>query len=231
MVSPVREKLIEVVKAVAPLIGVVSVLQATVIHAPVELFIQFLAGSVLAAAGMLLLFLGIELGILPMGRFIGTELPKKGSVALIAAVAFALGFATTVAEPDVLVLSDQVDFASEGRIPEQIVLYVIAGGVGVFTAIAIVRVVFGWSMRAIVSATYLLVLALAFLAPRDFVPLAFDAGSVTTGVLTAPVVLALAAGLSLVLAGRSAVSDGFGILGLGSVGPVIAVLLMALLWS
>jgi len=231
MVSPVREKLIEVVKAVAPLIGVVSVLQATVIHAPVELFIQFLAGSVLAAAGMLLLFLGIELGILPMGRFIGAELPKKGSIALIAAVAFALGFATTVAEPDVLVLSDQVDFASEGRIPEQIVLYVIAGGVGVFTAIAIVRVVFGWSMRAIVSATYLLVLALAFLAPRDFVPLAFDAGSVTTGVLTAPVVLALAAGLSLVLAGRSAVSDGFGILGLGSVGPVIAVLLMALLWS
>lgn len=229
MSSPLRDKLLEVVKAVAPLVGVVSVLQLLVIHAPLELYLQFLAGSALAASGMLLLFLGIDQGILPMGRFIGAELPKKGSIVLIAAVAFAVGFATTVAEPDVIVLSDQVDAASAGRISEQAVLYVIAGGVGVFTAGAIVRVIFGWSLRAIVSALFFLILLLSFLAPPDFVPLAYDAGSVTTGVLTAPVILALAAGLSSVLAGRSAISDGFGILGIGSVGAIFAVLLMGLL--
>jgi hypothetical protein len=65
-------------------------------------------------------------------------------------------------------------------------------------------------------------------APREFVPLAYDAGSVTTGVLTAPVVIAIAVGLSSVLAGRSAISDGFGLLGLASIGPIITVLLMGL---
>lgn len=230
MVSLLGSKLIEILKAVAPLVAVVCLLQVTLIHAPVELFLQFLAGSVLAIAGMLLLFLGIDLGILPMGRFIGAELPRNGSIALIVAVAFSIGFATTIAEPDVLVLSDQVDHASQGGIPEQVVLYVIAAGVAALTAIAAVRVVFGWSMRAIVSGVYLLALVLALFTPDGFVPLAFDSGSVTTGVLTAPVVIALAMGLSSVLAGRSAVRDGFGVLGLASAGPIVAVLLMGLLW-
>ena len=156
MVSPVRDKLVEVVKAVSPLIVVASVLQVTLIHAPIELYFQFLAGSVLAAAGMVLLFLGIDLGILPMGRFIGAELPKKGSVMLVAAVAFAVGFATTVAEPDVLVLSDQADSASNGQIPEQLVLYVIATGVGLFIAFALVRVAPDAAASAIDAALALL---------------------------------------------------------------------------
>ena len=103
-------------------------------------------------------------------------------------------------------------------------------GVAALTAIGTVRVVFGWSMRAVVSGVYLLALVLVLFTPDGFVPLAFDSGSVTTGVLTAPVVIALAMGLSSVLAGRSAVSDGFGIVGLASAGPIVAVLLMGLLW-
>ena len=78
-----------------------------------------------------------------------------------------------------------------------------------------------WLLAAIYSA----ILLLSFFAPANLVPLAYDAGSVTTGVLTAPVVLALALGLSSVLARRSAVSDGFGLLGLASAGPILAVLL------
>lgn len=226
MISILGRKLIEVVKAVAPLVAIVCLLQVTLVHAPLALFLQFLFGTALAMAGMLLLFFGIDLGILPMGRFIGAELPKRGSILLIAGVAFALGFAITVAEPDVLVLASQVDAASQGEIPGQIVLYVIAFGVAVFTAIALMRIVFGWSMKYMVSGAYLLAITLSFFAPAEFVPLAFDSGSVTTGVLTAPVVIALAMGLSSVLAGRSTVGDGFGILGFASIGSIIAVLLM-----
>ena len=112
MIRILGGKLAEVLKAVMPLIAVVTVLQVTVIHAPIELFIQFLVGSALAIAGMILLFLGIDLGILPMGRFIGAELPKRGSILLIVGVAFATGFATTVAEPDVLVLATQIGVVS-----------------------------------------------------------------------------------------------------------------------
>lgn len=226
-----KDKLVEVLKAVAPLVGLILVLQIAVIGAPAELVLQFLLGSALMIAGMLLLFAGIDLGILPMGRFIGAELPKKGSIVLILAVAFTLGFATTVAEPDVLVLSWQVESISDGAISRWAILAAMALGVAVFTSLAMGRILFGWSMRVILTLAYGLVIALSLLAPAAITPLAFDAGSVTTGILSAPVVIALATGLSAVLAGRSTVSDGFGLLGLASVGPIIVVLLMGIVLS
>src|SRR5690606_24864291 len=209
----------------------VCLLQVTLVHAPLGLFLQFLLGAALAGAGMLLLLLGVDLGILPMGRFIGAELPKKSSAALIVVVAFSLGFATTVAEPDVLVLAGQADKASQGSIPGMAVLYVMAVGVAILTAIASLRILFGWSIKTLVLAAYVTMLGLALAAPEEFVPLAFDAGSVTTGVLTAPVLISIAMGLSSVLAGRTAVGDGFGISGLASVGAILSVLLMGILWS
>lgn len=226
MLALLRERLEEAIKAIAPLIVLAVLLQITVVHAPLALFIEFVLGSMLATAGILFLFAGVEMGILPMGRFIGAELPKKGSLKLILAIAFALGFATTVAEPDVLVLAGQAEAASRNAIHAQPLTYVIAAGVGAFSAIGLGRVVYGYSIRTLLAVTYAAMILLTFLAPPDFISLAYDAGSVTTGVLTTPVVLALAIGLSSVLAGRSAVSDGFGLLGLGSAGAIIAVLVM-----
>jgi hypothetical protein len=229
MSSLLRTRLPEVVTAITPLVGVAAILQILLVHAPATLFLQFLVGSLLVMVGMLLLFGGIDVGILPMGRFIGAELPKLGSLWLILSVAFALGFATTVAEPDVLVLSRQVGVASGGSLGGRALIYVIAAGVGLFVAVGLLRVVKGFSMAALLAGVYALMIVLSLLAPGTFVPLAYDAGSVTTGVLTTPVVLALALGLTSVLSGRSAVSDGFGLLGLASVGPVLAVLLLGLL--
>ncbi len=229
MIQLLREKLLEVLQAVAPLIVSVCVLQFTLVHAPNELFLQFLFGSLLAAVGMLLLFVGIDLGIVPMGRFIGAQLPQKRSLLLILVVAFSIGFATTIPEPDVLVLSDQVERASISTISGTAVMFAIALGVGVLTAIATARIVFGWPLKYLLAVGYALSIVLALFAPREFVSLAFDGGSVTTGVLSAPVIIALAIGVSSVLAGRSAVSDGFGVVGFASIGPIIAILAMGLL--
>lgn len=224
-----KEKFQEVSKAITPLIVIVCILQWTLVKAPMALFIQFLIGSFMTTVGMMLFLMGIDTGILPMGRTIGAELPKKGSLLLIMAVAFAFGFATTVAEPDVLVLSKQVDLIAQGAISGNSVLYVIAVGVGISVAMGMLRIVFGIRMAYLLTAAYTMILILSFFAPAEFVPLAYDSGSVTTGALTAPVVIALALGLSSVLAGRSAVSDGFGLLGFASIGPIIAVMILGLL--
>jgi hypothetical protein len=224
-----KEKLLEVIKAFAPLIIVVCALQFTLVKAPIALFLQFLIGSLMAIGGMVLFFMGIDVEILPMGRSIGAELPQRGSLLLIIGVAFSCGFATTVAEPDVLVLSRQVDAISRGAIPGDTVLYVTAIGVRIYVAIAMMRVVFGVRMAYLLAASYSMVILLSFFTPAEFVPLAYDSGSATTGALTAPVVIALALGLSSVLAGRSAVSDGFGVLGFASIGPIIAVMIMGIL--
>ena len=226
-----RDRLAEVLKAITPLIGVMCVLQFTVVHAPAPDFLRLLAGALLVACGMLLLLVGVDMGILPMGRFIGADLPRKGSVTLIVGVALALGFATTAAEPDVLILASQVAAISQGAVSGLLLVYVIAGGVGLFAAVALLRIVHGASFRVLLAATYLLMIILSLAAPANFVPLAYDAGSVTTGVVTAPALLALALGVSSVLAGRSTSSDGFGLLGLASVGPVIAILLLAWWWQ
>jgi hypothetical protein len=228
MMRLLAQQIREVLGVVAPLVVVICVLQLTVVRAPTALFLQFLAGSALATVGMLLLFTGIEVGILPMGRFIGAELPRKGSPSLILAVGFALGFATTVAEPDVLVLARQVEAASDGAIGAYGLTYVIAAGVGIFAALALVRILTRISIAHLLAGVYAVMILLSWLAPVEIIPLAYDAGSVTTGVLTTPVVLALALGLTSVLGERSA-EDGFGLLGLASAGAIIAVLLLGLL--
>jgi hypothetical protein len=226
-----KEKLVEVLQAVSPLVASVCLLQFTVVHAPADLFLQFLIGALLAVAGMMLLFVGIDEGIVPMGRFVGAELPKRRSLVLMLVVAFSIGFATTVPEPDVLVLSDQVQEASAGAISSSSMIYAIALGVGMLAALATARIVLGWSMRGMLAAGYALAIVLALFAPRELVSLAFDGGSVTTGVLSAPVIIALALGVSSVLGGRSTVSDGFGVVGFASVGPMLIILILGMLRS
>ena len=231
MLTLLKIKLPEVLQAVAPLFGAVCVLQVLLVGAPAALFLQFVIGSLLALLGMLLLLAGIDFGILPMGRFIGAELPKKGSFWLIVGVAFALGFATTAAEPDVLVLAGQVEAVSQGAFGGQTLVFIIAVGVGLLAGVALLRVVWGLSMIHVLTATFAIINLLSVLAPETFIPVAYDAGSVTTGVLSAPVLLAVAIGLSSVLGERSAVADGFGLLGLASAGPIVVILLLGLLLS
>ncbi|HEY8538292.1 MAG TPA: DUF1538 family protein, partial [Steroidobacteraceae bacterium] len=93
------------------------------------------------------------------------------------------------------------------------------------------RIIFGWPMNYLLAVSFLLMIVLAVFAPPQFVPLAFDGGSVTTGALSGPTIIAVAIGVSSVLAGRSAVSDGFGLAGFASIGPIIAILLMGLLFA
>lgn len=228
MIELLRPRLVEAAKAVGPLFAAVCALQVLLVQAPLADFLQFVAGTLLAVAGMVLLFIGIDMGILPMGRFLGAALPGRRSVWLVALVTFALGFATTTAEPDVLVLGQQVEQASGGAFRALPLVAAIAGGVGLFAALAAARIVWGVPLAALLAVTYTAAIALTLLAPRGWVPIAYDAGSVTTGLLSAPVILALALGLTSVLAGRSAVEDGFGVLGLASIGPVIVLLLAAL---
>lgn len=228
MLSLLKEKLSETLRAVLPLFAVVCLLQITLIGASTATIIDLFMGAVLIVAGMLLLFTGVDYGILPMGRYVGAALPAKGSIALIVAVAFALGFATTLAEPDVLVFANQVNrFMSD--ISRQTILYAIAVGVAAFTATAMARIVFGFSLRGLLTVAYGAMLVMSLFAPAQFIPLAYDAGSVTTGVLTAPIVLSIAIGLSSVLAGRSAVADGFGLLGFASIGPIFAMMAIGIL--
>lgn len=227
--NTIKDIALEVVKAIMPITIAVVILQLTLIRMPNLLIVQFLIGVLLVMLGMWLFLMGVKIGILPMGETIGAELPKRGSLPYIIGIAFLVGFAVTIAEPDVIVLSNQVDMVSEGSISHILLISVIAIGVGFFVAMAIVRTIFGFPMAYLLAAGYAIILILAFFTPAQFVPIAFDSGGVTTGPITVPVILALGIGFSSVLAGKSPLSDGFGLIGLASIGPIIGVMVMGMI--
>jgi len=190
--------------------------------------LQFSVAAVCVIIGMVLFLLGVKIGLLPMGEAIGSNLPGLGFLPYILAIVFLVGFAVTIAEPDVIVLSSQVGTVSKGNIPSSSLLPVIGIGIGFFMCIAVIRIILGFPIAYLMAICYVAVLILSFFVPPDFVPVAFDAGGVTTGPLTVPVILSLGIGFSSVLARKSAISDGFGLIGLASVGPIIGVMLMGI---
>ncbi len=214
-----------------PIAGVVILLQIFLISMPWEEFARFLLGVLLVMAGLLLFLHGVQIGLLPMGEAIGAELPKHGSLIFLLFFAFILGYAVTMAEPDVWVLAGYVDTVSEGLVSRYILVLFVALGVAIFVTLAMLRIVFNIPIAYIFAGGYTLILLLSFFTPKDFVPISFDAGGVTTGPITVPFILALGLGVTAVLGGRSSFKDGFGLIGLASIGPVLSVMILGIIYS
>ncbi len=229
MLSEGRETLQEVIQAVAPIALIVLIVLTLLTNSPVSDLVNYCLGVVMLTAGITFFLIGVNNGLLPMGEAIGSDLPKHGSIYLLIFVAFIFGFLATVAEPDVRVLTNMVEMVSNGGIPRDPMIISIAVGVGIFVALAMLRIVLGVPITWLFTGGYLLVILLALITPEDYLQIAYDAGGVTTGPLTVPFILALGIGLSSVLAGRSALTDGFGLIGLASIGPIIGIMLLGIL--
>lgn len=231
MSEDIREIIIEVIQATAPIIAVIVFLQFFILHTPLSLFWRFAAGALLVTGGLLLFLIGVRISLLPIGEMIGSELVSRGSLAFLLIAAFIFGFAVTIAEPDVRVLAHQVDFASGGSISTNLLIIAVAIGVGLFVTIAILRILLGIPIRYLLAAGYIIILALSTQTPPAFAAISFDAGGVTTGPMAVPFILALGVGTTSVLGGKSQVSDTFGLIGLASIGPVIGVMLLGVIYG
>lgn len=225
----VRKTLFEVLQAILPVTLAVLALQFALVRMPAHLLVHFLLGAMMVVAGMTLFLWGVRAGVLPLGEAIGAELPRRNSLLLVIGVAFLIGLVATVAEPDVLVLSKQAEVVSGRSIPGDFLVYTIGISTGMFAAVALLRVVYGVRLAYLLAASYAIVLVLTFFTPAEFVPVAFDSGGVTMGPVTVPLALALGIGFTSVMAGKSSVADGLGIIALGSVSPIIAVMIMGII--
>ncbi len=226
----IKETILEVLYAIIPITFFVVFLQFTVMGLPLNIFFQFIIGVVMVGAGLVLFLLGVHIGLLPIGELIGSALPKTGKLWLVVFFGFLLGFVITVAEPDVRVLAIQVDMVSQGVISQNILIFAVALGVAISVGFAMLRIILNISINHLLIAGYTLVFLLASFTPPQFVPVSFDAGGVTTGPMTVPFILALGVGVSSVLAGKRSSSDGFGLVALASIGPIIAVLLLGVIY-
>lgn len=227
----VRETFKEVAAAILPVTIVVLIIQIALIRLPLESILQFLIGALFVSIGFFLFLLGVNAGLLPVGELIGKTLPKTKKPVLIVLTGFFLGFSATVAEPDLRVLARQIDLVSGGEIPSGILVFTVSLGLAIFVALALIRIIFSIPIHAMMIGSYSLIFLLSIFVPEDFMPIAFDAGGVTTGPMAVPFVLALGIGIASSLRKNSTRSgEGFGLIGLASVGPIFAIMILGVLF-
>ena len=220
-----RQKWQEALDAVLPIVAIVLLLCLTVAPTEPGILLAFLLGSVLLMMGMMLFSLGADLAMEPMGERMGARITHTRSLPLVLAVCFLLGFMITISEPDLQVLAEQVQ-----SIPQKVLILAVAAGVGVFLMIAILRMLFSIPLNTMLLVFYGVVFLLAAFTPKDFLAVAFDSGGVTTGPMTVPFIMAFGVGVCATRSDKHASVDSFGLVALCSIGPVLAVLALGLIY-
>lgn len=221
-----REKLSESLNAVLPILGIVLVLCFSIAPISPSILLCFLMGAVLLIIGMMFFTQGAEMSMSPMGERVGSSMTRSKKLRIIVPLSFLLGFIITISEPDLQVLAEQVP-----SVPNMTLILAVACGVGAFLVVALLRMLFGIPLPNLLIGFYLIVFVLAFFVPRDFLAVAFDSGGVTTGPMTVPFIMALGIGVAAIRTDRHAADDSFGLVALCSIGPILAVLLLGMIYN
>ena len=221
-----KGKLNEAVVAVMPIVLIVLVLCFSITPLTPSILLSFLLGALMVILGMMFFTLGAEISMTPMGEKVGAKMTQSKNVFLIVCLSFLLGIMITISEPDLQVLATLVP-----SIPNMTIILAVAVGVGIFLVMALLRILYAISLAKLLVVFYIVVFILATLVPTDFRAVAFDSGGVTTGPMTVPFIMALGIGIAAIRSDRNAADDSFGLVALCSVGPILAVLILGLVFN
>ena len=220
------EKTRESMASVLPITAIVFLLSITIAPLDPGTLVLFLFGAILLVGGMGLFTLGVDMSMIPMGEGVGSTLSKSRYLIIPLTVYFLLGVLTTMAEPDLQVLSKQVP-----AINSTVLVVTVAVGVGLFLVAATMRIRRGVPLRRMLLVLYFAVFVLAAAAPGNFIPVSFDSGGVTTGPITVPFIMSLGLGIASTRSDKNSASDSFGLISLCSIGPILCVLLLGIIYK
>jgi len=231
----VLSKLKTSLKDLLPIILVIAFFQIVVLQQPLPNLAEVIFGGLLVVVGLMLFVQGLEMGLFPIGEEMANALARKGSVLWLLVFAFLLGFSTTIAEPALIAVSAEAgEIAAQGNLiahgEASLQSYAlglrlsVAFSVGVAILIGVLRILRGWPIHYLIIGGYGMVMLMTLIAPREIIGIAYDAGGVTTSTVTVPLVAALGVGLATVIKGRSPMVDGFGLIALASLLPMIFVM-------
>ena len=211
----------ESLTSILPIAAIVMVLSVTLTPLEPGTFLMFLLGVLCLIAGLAVFTMGAEMSMLTLGSKLGSSLASSGKVWLITAISFIIGILVTVSEPDLQILADQVS-----DVPNMLLIMTVSVGVGIFLAIAMLRIVFRVSLSLLLGIFYVIAFLLCFFVPTGFWSVAFDSGGVTTGPMTVPFIMAIGAGISRIR--DDGQDDSFGLVALCSIGPILSVLILGI---
>jgi hypothetical protein len=228
------------VRAILPLVLFLMFVLFIVLKSSLPNRMVTLYGLTLSILGMCIFNIGLTYGLGAIGSQAGSALPAafmeipisadspiyKSAVGLVLAIGFAwlLGFGATLAEPALNALGLTVQKLTNGAFKKSMLMYSVAGGVSVGIALGVSKVIFGFDLMTMLLPLYAVGIIMTIFSTEEFVNVAWDSAGVTTGPVTVPLVLAMGLGLGNAV---SAV-EGFGILSLASICPIVAVLTMGL---
>jgi hypothetical protein len=223
-----------------PIILVIVAFQMLVLRKPFPDVAGMVVGTLFVVIGLMFFVQGLEMGLFPIGEEMAYAFAQKGSLTWLLVFGFLLGFSTTVAEPaliaivakaaDVVAEANYIpsDTASRAAYAMQMRLTV-ALSVGVAIVLGIFRILRGWPIQYLIIGGYVVVVLMTSVAPEAIVGIAFDSGGVTTSTVTVPLVTALGIGLASSIRGRDPLVDGFGMIALASLTPMIFVMILGIL--
>ncbi len=220
-----KSNITESLSAVLPISLLVLAISIFLVPVHTGPMMLFLVGAVMLILGMGMFQLGASMAMEPIGEGIGVQLSRSKSILLATVISAIMGLIITMAEPDLQVLSEQVP-----AVPNMTLILTVAIGVAVFLAIAVLRIWFKIDLSYLLIGLYGVMLLISVFVPRDFLAVAFDSGGVTTGPMTVPFIMAMGVGLSAMRSDKNATSDSFGLVALSSIGPILAVMALGLLF-
>lgn len=219
-------KLKESVAAVLPIVLLMLLLSFTFVPLNSGVLLAFLLGGTLLIVGMAVFTLGTELAMTPIGESVGAQMTKTNKLGVVLVISFVIGVIITIAEPDLQVLAGQI-----AGIPRTALMLTVAVGVGVFLALALLRIIFKIKLSYLLLGLYACAFILAIFVPEGFLSVAFDSGGVTTGPMTVPFIMAMGVGVQNIRTDKNSDADSFGLVALCSIGPIIAVMILGLVYK
>ena len=219
----------------APIAVVIALFQIFVLQQPIPDVAEIIVGSVFVVVGLTFFIYGLEMGLFPIGESMAFAFARKGNIMWLLFFAFALGFGTTVAEPALIAVSKKAArIAAQGGVIEATELaikqyanglkFTVAFSVGLAAVIGVLRIIKGWPIQWIIIGGYVIVVSMTAFAPEEIIGIAYDSGGVTTSTITVPLMTALGIGLASSIKGRNPMIDGFGLIALASLTPMIFVM-------
>jgi len=223
----------DVAMGLLPILAFFLIYQYFTVKAAKQELLKILMGSVYTFLGILLFLVGVNVGFMPVGSYLGTVIASTDYSWIVVPIGMLLGFFIIYAEPAVGVLEKQVEDATSGSIPKKMLPLMMAIGVAASAGIALIRALTGMSLLPFLVGGYIIAVALSFIVPGIFTSIAFDAGGVASGVMTATFLLPLAIGVCSATNGSDAyvMSDAFGTIALVAMTPPISIQIMGLVYK
>ena len=215
-----------------PLTVSLFVLQKILFHLERRQFARLVKGFLYAFIGLIVFLVGVYGGFMEVAGEIGLRLAMLENKVWVVVTAFALGFFTILAEPAVYVLTHTIEDVTSGYVKRKAVGAALSIGVGSAVALAMIRILTpAMELWHILLPSYIIAVGMMYYAPNLFVGIAFDAGGVATGPMTATFILAFVQGAASAFPGANLLRDGFGMIALVATAPIITLQILGFIFQ